>query len=80
MTGCQFHHLQDTFTQVGLDNLNATPLKILIEMTFLGEHTLALHHLFHLVLLEDIIDDGIIFLSVFCPMYMDAILRSILLE
>ena len=80
MTGCQLHHLQDTLAQVGLDDLNATALQVLVEMAFLREHALALHHLFHLVLLQDIQDDGIIFLSILCPVHMDAILHGILLK
>ena len=80
MTGCQLHHLQDTLAQVGLDDLNATALQVLVEMAFLREHALALHHLFHLVFLQDIQDDGIIFLSILCPVHMDAILHGILLK
>ena len=80
MTRRQLHHLQDALAQVGLYDLDALCLQILVQMALLGQHTLALHHFLHVVLREDVEDDSIVFVGILSPMHMDAILESVLFK
>ena len=54
VAGCQLHHLQDALAQVGLHHVDALLLQVLVQVALLGEHALALHHLFHLVVMQDV--------------------------
>ena len=68
MTGLLALQLDDTLTQVGLYDLYAMSLQEGIHLALLGKHTLTLHHLLDVVLLEDLQDDVVKLLRIFCPM------------
>ena len=80
MARCQLHHLQDALAEVGLNDLDALSLKILVQVALLGEHALALHHLLDTMRREDVEDDGIILVGILGPMDGDAVAHGVPLE
>ena len=77
---CQFHHLQDALAEVGLYDVDAFSLEVLVQVALLGEHTLALHHLPDVVRREDVVDDGVVLVGILRPVYVDAVLLGVRLE
>ena len=59
--------LEDTLTQVGLHHVNTVLLQIRIHLALLGEHRLRLHHLLHVMILQDTEHNLIEFLRILCP-------------
>ena len=59
--------LDDALTQVGLHHVNAVQLQIRIHLALLGEHRLRLHHLLHVMILQDTEHNLIKFLCILCP-------------
>ena len=69
--------LDDPFAQVGVNDFDPMPLEERVEVALLGQHRLALHELFDVVLLQDPQHDLIVFGSVTSPMNMDSILPGV---
>ena len=61
------HELQDTLAEVGLYYINSTADEVRVESALLCEHRFRLHHLRHLVALEDVIDGGIELIGILGP-------------
>ena len=74
VAGLLAFQLDDALAEVGLDHLDALRLQIGVHLAFLGEHRLRLHHLLHVVLLEDAVDDFVELVGVLRPVYDDAVL------
>ena len=62
--------LDDALTQVGLYHVNAVLLQIRIHLALLGEHRLRLHHLLHVMILQDTEHNFIKFLCILCPVHL----------
>ena len=69
--------LDDTLAQVGLHDFNATLLQVGVHLTLLGEHGFRLHHLLHVMVLEDAIDNLIELLGILRPVYLHTVLLGI---
>ena len=77
MAGFLSLQLDDALAKVGLYYLDAVSLQIGVHLTFLSQHRLRLHHLLHVVLLQDAVDNLVELCSVLCPVNDAAILLSI---
>ena len=69
--------LDDALAQVGLHDFNATLLQIGVHLTLLGEHGFGLHHLLHVMVLQNAIYYLVELLGILCPMYLHTILLGI---
>ena len=68
--------LDNPFAEVGLHHFDTTFLKIRIHTTLFCEHRLRLHHLLHVMVLQDVIDNLVELLCILCPMHLHAVLFS----
>ena len=80
VAGRYLHELKDALAKVGLDHVDAVLNEVVVQMALFGEHRLALNHLLDVVLTHDLHDDVVVFVGIFCPMHMHAILLGIGLE
>ena len=80
MARCEVHELEDALSEVSLHDVYALFLQMLVEMAFLCQHRLALHHFPDSVAVHDIDDDAVILLCVLCPVYVGSVLCGSLLE
>ena len=69
--------LDDAFAKVGLDHLDAFRLQIGVHLALFGEHRLRLHHLLHVVILQNAVDDFVELFGVLCPVNLYAVLLGI---
>src|SRR5579871_4089077 len=72
--------LDDTLPQIGIDYGYPVLVQEGIELTFFGEHGLALDHLVHLTVTEDGKHDRIVLRRIRRPVNNDTIAHSFLLE
>ena len=61
------HELNDALAEVGFHHLNAVFLEERVHLTLLGEHRLALDHLFNVVLAQNLQYSLVELLCVLCP-------------
>ena len=64
----KFHPLEDAFTEVALDNIVTFSEQVIVHAALFGQHGFALYQRMRLVLLQDFIDNRIMFRRVFRPM------------
>ena len=76
----EMHQLQDAFAQIGLYNIDAPLHQERIQSTLFGEHGFALDEMVDVMLIQYFVDDGAVFIGIFCPMYDGAVGGSILLK
>ena len=55
-------------------------LKTLVEVTLLSEHAFALHHLFHMIVIQNTDDNPVVFISIGSPVDFHAVAGCIHLE
>ena len=75
--GCLTLQLDDALAQVGFDHLNAFLLEVGVHAALLSEHRLRLHHLLHVVVLQNTVDDFVELLGILRPVYLDTVLFGI---
>ena len=80
MAGREVHELQDALAEVCLHDVDALVFEMFVEMALLREHRLALHHLLHLVAVQDVAHYGVVFVGVRRPVYVCAVGCRSLLE
>ncbi len=80
VTRFEMHQLQDAFAQIGLYDIDATLHQERIQATLFGEHGFALDEMVDVMLIQYLVDDGAVFIGIFCPMYDGAVGGSILLN
>src|SRR5215472_12219739 len=72
--------LNDTFSQIGVDDVYPVFMQILVELTFFGEHGLALDHLVHLMMTQNRKHDRIVLCRIRRPVNNDSVARGFLFE
>ena len=77
VAGRQVHELQDALAQVGFHHVEARSLQVLVQVTLLGEHALALHHLFHLVAIQNVLHNAVVFIGILGPVHADAVFHGV---
>ena len=80
MAGMKFHPLKDTFAEVALDYIVTFSEQVIVHTTLFCQHGFALYQRMRLVLLQDFLDDRIMFRRVFRPMDNRSVGRGVLLE
>src|SRR5205809_699730 len=65
--------LYNSFTKVGINDLNSFSVQEFIQATFFREHGFALYYFLDLMLLNDVENNIVMFCSINCPMYRNAI-------
>ena len=76
----EMHQLQDAFAQIGLYDIDAPLHQERIQSTLFGEHRFALDEMVDIMFIQYLVDDGAVFIGIFCPMYDGAVGGSILLK
>ena len=69
--------LHDPFAQVGVDDFDAVPLQVRIQVAFFGEHRLALDELLHAVSLQDLQHDLVVLGGIAGPVHVGAQPRGV---
>ena len=80
VAGLLVQQLYDALSQVGFHHINAMLFEVRIHLALLGKHRLRLHHLFHVVILEDTEHYLVELLCILCPVHLDTTALQILGE
>ena len=70
VTWLLMQELDNALTQVGLHHVNTVLLQIRIHLALLGEHRLRLHHLLHVMILQDSEHNLVELLCILCPVHL----------
>ena len=83
VAGCLALQLNDALTKVGLYHFDAVRLQVGVHAALLGQHRLRFHHLLHVVVLQNAVDNLVELVGILCPMHDTAVffgLRGKLVE